>query len=99
MGNRLNTIQEGDCVERLREAAAGSVDLVFADPPLNIGYEYDVYDEQQTSGAYLDWSKQWITGVHKALAADGTFWLAIGDEYAAELRIARSPTFILRRAL
>jgi site-specific DNA-methyltransferase (adenine-specific) len=87
VGNRLNTIQQGDCVERLREVAAGSVDLVFADPPFNIGYEYDVYDDQQSSGEYLDWSKQWITGVHKALKADGTFWLAIGDEYAAELKV------------
>jgi len=87
VGNRLNTIQQGDCVERLREVAAGSVDLVFADPPFNIGYDYDVYDDQQSSSAYLDWSKQWITGVHKALKADGTFWLAIGDEYAAELKV------------
>jgi DNA modification methylase len=87
VGNRLNTIGQGDCVERLREVAAGSVDLVFADPPFNIGYEYDVYDDQQSSGEYLDWSKQWITGVHKALKADGTFWLAIGDEYAAELKV------------
>ena len=60
---------------------------MFADPPFNIGYDYDVYDDQQSSGAYLDWSKQWISGVHRALKADGTFWLAIGDEYAAELKV------------
>jgi site-specific DNA-methyltransferase (adenine-specific) len=28
-----------------------------------------------------------MAGVHKALKPDGTFWLAIGDEYAAELKM------------
>ena len=65
----------------------GSVDLVFADPPFNIGYDYDVYDDSQSTESYLDWCRQWITGVHRALKSDGTFWLAIGDEFAAELKI------------
>ena len=30
---------------------------------------------------------QWISGVHRVLKPDGTFWLAIGDDYAAELKI------------
>lgn len=82
-----NAIHQGDCVKLLKSLKKGSVDLVFADPPFNIGYEYDVYDDARESTDYLAWSKQWIRGVHRALKADGTFWLAIGDEYAAELKI------------
>ena len=82
-----NAIHQGDCVELLKSLKKGSVDLVFADPPFNIGYEYDVYDDAREATDYLAWSKQWIRGVHRALKADGTFWLAIGDEYAAELKI------------
>lgn len=65
----------------------GSVDLIFADPPFNIGYEYDVYDDAKQSEDYLSWCRKWIQGVHRALKPAGTFWLAIGDEYAAELKI------------
>ena len=65
----------------------GSVDLTFADPPFNIGYDYDVYDDRQERDAYLDWSRKWIDAVHTALKPTGTFWLAIGDEYAAELKL------------
>lgn len=83
-----NTIHNGDCVQLLNQIDAGSVDLVFADPPFNIGYKYDVYDDAQQSDDYLQWCDQWIAGVHRALKPDGTFWLAIGDEYAAELKIA-----------
>ena len=82
-----NRIHQGDCVELLRQTKAGSVDLAFADPPFNIGYEYDVYDDAQQADDYLAWCRQWINGVHRALKPNGSFWLAIGDEYAAELKI------------
>jgi len=66
---------------------AGSVDLAFADPPFNIGYDYDAYDDRLTADAYLRWSQRWMGEVGRVLAPHGTFWLAIGDEYAAELKV------------
>ncbi len=82
-----NQILQGDCVKLLGKVDEGSVDLVFADPPFNIGYEYDVYEDAKHADDYLVWCRQWIDGVYRALKPDGTFWLAIGDEYAAELKI------------
>ena len=82
-----NRIYQGNCIEKLRQLEAGSVDLVFADPPFNIGYSYDVYDDQRTTTDYLEFCEAWIREVHTALKPDGTFWLAIGDEYAAELKV------------
>jgi DNA modification methylase len=84
----LNDIHHGDCVELLRQLAPGSIDLAFADPPFNIGYEYDVYNDRQKTEEYLAWCERWMTGVFDALKPTGTFWLAIGDEYAAELKVA-----------
>lgn len=82
-----NTIVHGDCVARMSRLEAGAADLVFADPPFNIGYEYDVYQDKKQREDYLDWSRLWISAVHRVLDDAGTFWLAIGDEYAAELKI------------
>jgi site-specific DNA-methyltransferase (adenine-specific) len=62
------------------------VDLVFADPPFNIGYEYDVYEDRKSADEYLTWTRQWVEGVKAALKPSGTFWLAIGDDFAAELK-------------
>ena len=87
MSVTLNEIHLGDCVNLLDKIEAGSVDLVFADPPFNIGYEYDVYDDAKGYGEYLSWCAKWIGGVRRCLKPNGTFWLAIGDEYAAELKI------------
>ena len=84
---RLGKIHHGDCIAGMNALPAGSVDLVFADPPFNIGYDYDVYHDAKEYEHYLDWSRDWIGAVHRVLKPDGTFWLAIGDEYAAELKI------------
>ena len=87
LSGMLNQIHQGDCVVGMHAMPAGSVDLAFADPPFNIGYDYDVYDDVRARQDYLDWSRAWIGTVHRALKPDGTFWLAIGDEYAAELKL------------
>lgn len=77
----------GDCVERMRKLEAGSVDLAFADPPFNIGYKYDIYDDRKEVEAYLAWTREWTAEVARVLKPDGSFWLAIGDEFAAELKL------------
>jgi site-specific DNA-methyltransferase (adenine-specific) len=86
-GEVANTILHRDCLEALAELPPGVVDLAFADPPFNIGYDYDVYNDDQEASSYLDWSRRWIAAVHRVLTPTGTFWLAIGDEYAAELKL------------
>ncbi|MEX2172799.1 MAG: site-specific DNA-methyltransferase [Pirellulaceae bacterium] len=85
--DHLNRIHQQDCIAGMNALPAGTVDLAFADPPFNIGYDYDVYRDRKEDEHYLDWSRQWIGAVHRLLKPDGTFWLAIGDEYAAELKI------------
>ncbi len=77
----------GDCITELERLDADCVDLAFADPPFNIGYDYDVYNDRRAADDYLDWSRKWIEGVVRVLRPDGAFWLAIGDDYAAELKV------------
>jgi len=87
VGMQPNTVRQGDCIKILKELEPGSVDLAFADPPFNIGYDYDVYDDRRGRQDYLKWSREWISAVSDVLKPTGTFWLAIGDEYAAELKL------------
>ncbi|MCY2953956.1 MAG: site-specific DNA-methyltransferase [Planctomycetota bacterium] len=63
------------------------MDLVFADPPFNIGYLYHGYDDRLKTDDYLKFSTDWMAAVHRALKPAGSFYLAIGDEYAADLCI------------
>ncbi|MFO0803567.1 MAG: site-specific DNA-methyltransferase [Gemmataceae bacterium] len=82
-----NQLQDGDCIARLAELPAGSVDLVFADPPFNIGYEYDVYQDKRTDADYLAWTEKWLAAAERVLKPTGSFFLAIGDEFVAEHKV------------
>jgi site-specific DNA-methyltransferase (adenine-specific) len=83
-----NRIYQGDCIERMQQLGDGTIDLAFADPPFNIGYDYDVYEDSVEHRQYIEWSSAWIGCVYRVLKPQGAFWLAIGDEYAAELKLA-----------
>ncbi len=82
-----NQIVQGDCIKTLNEGPEGWVDLVFADPPFNIGYLYHGYDDERKMEDYLKFSEDWMRAVHRALKPTGSFYLAIGDEYAADLAV------------
>jgi site-specific DNA-methyltransferase (adenine-specific) len=83
----MDQILTGDCLRHLGALPAASVDLAFADPPFNIGWEYDVYDDEQTRDDYLAWTDQWLAAVRRLLKPAGSCYVAIGDEYAAELKV------------
>ncbi len=78
---------QGDCIAGMQALGDGCIDLAFADPPFNIGYNYDVYHDKLESDKYLHWCRDWLAQVVRLLKPAGTFWLAIGDEYAAELKV------------
>src|SRR5687767_6226016 len=80
-----NQIINGDSIEILNRGPEGWVDLVFADPPFNIGYLYHGYDDEKDVDEYVNWSENWMRAVHRALKPSGSFYLAIGDEFAADL--------------
>jgi len=81
----LNKIIQGDSIQVLNDGPEGWVDLVFADPPFNIGYLYHGYDDRRKHEDYLQFSRDWMAAVKRALKPTGSFYLAIGDDYAADL--------------
>ena len=76
-----------DCLAWLPAVESGTVDLAVADPPYNIGYEYDSYDDRRSPRDYLQWCRQWLEEIHRTVAETGSFWLYIGDEYVSELDV------------
>jgi len=87
MQKYLDKIICGDCIEVLNEIAQPFADLIFADPPFNIGYKYDKYYDKVKKKNYIAWTKDWITVCKKVLKPYGSFYIAIGDEYAANVKI------------
>ncbi len=87
MQKYINKIICGDCIEVLSKAAEPFADLIFADPPFNIGYKYDKYYDNVKKKNYIAWTKDWMSACKKVLKPNGSFYIAIGDDYAANIKI------------
>jgi site-specific DNA-methyltransferase (adenine-specific) len=84
------TITTGDCIEHLAAMPAGSVNLVVADPPYNIGIDYGNGSraDRLPDAAYIKWTRRWIEAAARTLAVDGSMWVICGQEYAGDHQIA-----------
>jgi DNA modification methylase len=87
MQKLLNKIICGDCIEVLGKVDEPFADLIFADPPFNIGYKYDKYYDKVKKKNYIAWTKEWMSICKKVLKPAGSFYIAIGDDYAANVKI------------
>jgi len=66
----------GDAVEALEAIEDGSVDLVFADPPYNIGKKFvDLADKWESDDSYLSWCYKWLTLCINKLKSNGTMYV------------------------
>ncbi|GAG80704.1 unnamed protein product, partial [marine sediment metagenome] len=61
----------GDCLEIMPDIPAGSVDLVFVDPPYNIKKaEWDKIENYQA------WCESWVAECSRVLKPNGAFWVS-----------------------
>lgn len=75
-----HVILHGDVLENLNRIGSESVDLVFADPPYNIGKNFDGLKENWTENDFLDWAFKWIKECHRVLKPFGTFYIMNSTE-------------------
>ena len=68
----------GDCLKVLPTLDVGSVDLVVTSPPYNLGIKYQSFEDTAARSEYLDWCREWATGVKRVMADDGSFFLNVG---------------------
>ena len=56
----------GDCIEQLNKIGA-KPDFIFADPPFNIGHDYDGFDDNTSDSKYQSWTTDWIINCWESL--------------------------------
>src|SRR5213076_328100 len=79
----------GDCVAEMSKLAAGSVDLVFADPPYNLQIKGDLkrpdeshvdavnddWDKFSSFAAYDDFTRAWLLACRRLMKPAATLWV------------------------
>ncbi|NMC06060.1 MAG: adenine-specific DNA-methyltransferase [Candidatus Lokiarchaeota archaeon] len=79
LGNTSTMVILGDSTDMLTSMKPGSVDLVFADPPYNIGKEFERKRKDQDE--YLAWCKGWIDQCMRVLRQSGTMYLMAATQF------------------
>ncbi|HTK14242.1 MAG TPA: site-specific DNA-methyltransferase [Xanthobacteraceae bacterium] len=82
-------VVHGDCVAELAKLEAGSVDLVFADPPYNLQLQGDLkrpddshvdavtddWDKFSSFSAYDDFTRAWLLACRRVMKPHATLWV------------------------
>lgn len=76
-------IYQGDAIEILEnEIKDKSIDLIFVDPPYNIGKDFNgLKDKWKTDESYLDWCYKWIDLCLKKLKPTGSFYVMTSTQF------------------
>lgn len=80
-----NNIILGDCIEIMKNISNNSIDLIFADPPYNIGMKYDNHYDKMRYEEYIKWCEKWLSECVRLLSDKGSIYIAINDEHLAEI--------------
>lgn len=83
LGNKKHKIIFGDALDALRnEVADNSVDLIFADPPYNIGKNFNgIIDKWEKDEDYLNWCYEWLDLCVKKLKPNGSFYVMTSTQF------------------
>ena len=69
-------LYQADCMEFMQACASESVDLVFADPPFNLGKKYTSgINDSRGDEEYLDWCRSWLDQMIRLLKPGGALFL------------------------
>lgn len=69
------TLYVGDCLKVMRRLPPESIDMIFADPPFNIGKRYGGKPNTDNRADYYEWCSKWIAEGFRLLKPTGTFYL------------------------
>jgi site-specific DNA-methyltransferase (adenine-specific) len=69
-------LYQGDCLQLLSALPDESVDLIFADPPFNLGKDYgEGINDQMELDKYLNWSQQWLSQSIRVIKPGGSLFV------------------------
>jgi len=85
----IDTLLVGDCIEIMESLPAGSVDLIFADPPYNLQLEEgltrpdqsrvdavdDDWDKFESFAHYDAFTRAWLAAARRLLKPNGAIWV------------------------
>ena len=74
--SNVSLVSHGDCLQILSQIKDDQIDLIFADPPYNLGKDFgNGSDKWKNQNSYIEWCKLWIDECFRVLKDNGTFYI------------------------
>ncbi len=75
----------GDAAEQMKAIESGSIDLIIADPPYNLGKDYGNNHDIRGFEEYLEFSRIWLSEANRILKETGTLYVFMGFRFISYL--------------
>ncbi len=82
----LDRIYLGDCVEGMALLPSRTIDLIFADPPYNLGKDYGNNRMSLSEAEYREWTEEWISECVRILTENGSIYVCADWRYSCLIR-------------
>ena len=83
-----------NCLDALKKIDDNCIDLIFADPPYNIGKDFgNNKDKWNSTESYIEWCKNWIDECFRVLKKDGTFYFMTATQFMPYLDVYVSQNY------
>lgn len=81
----------GECLSILKNIKSGTVKLIFADAPYNIGKNFgNNMDKWDSVQSYICWCKEWLDECMRVLSDDGTMYFMTATQHMSFLDVYMS---------
>lgn len=83
------SVIHGRCEDYMSEMLASGVrpNLIIADPPYNIGQDYDNHDDNMSDTEFVGFMENWLHQAHEVLDDHGSMWVIVPDEFADDVGV------------
>lgn len=81
-GNEDHQIIMGDAITALKKIENNTVDLIFIDPPYNIGKDFNGYkDKWDSDKDYVNWCEEWLSLSIDKLKPNGSLYVMTSTQF------------------
>lgn len=82
----VNKIICGNCLEVMKKVPNESIDIIYADPPFNVGKDYGKFNDKKSEKEYWIWLKEIIIEIFRILKRDTRFYIFHTDKGSFKLK-------------
>ena len=93
------TIYFGDVLDCFSQIPDETIDLVFADPPYNLGKKFKGAKDRFSPVAYLEWMKSWIKEIDRVVTPNGSVYLMNSTQNLAAMEFICRESFFIQSTI